>query len=97
MNDRTAKRLDHYKGALGRAGLSSGSPMLPIVRERYRELKGALPLYLEHNCECDPKSLEKAAVFFGLDHLEAADCIILLSHACSGEFSDKEAREEKGR
>ena len=87
---------DHYKGALGRAGFCSGSPMLPIVRERYRELKGALPLYLEHNCECDPKSLEKAAVFFGLDHLEAADCIILLRTLAAVNFPTRKRGRKKG-
>jgi hypothetical protein len=78
MPDKTAERLAHYKKLLKVRGVAPGPEgLIEYLRKRDDLTKGALRLYLE-GCECDQKSLDKAAKFFELDAKQEADCDILM-------------------
>jgi hypothetical protein len=77
--DRQQKRLNRHKELLG--------PWLPFhhfSEKAARELQATTPEevrlhFLRHFCGCDPKSLETAAKFFGLNHKSTPDCAVLAS------------------
>jgi hypothetical protein len=77
--DRQQKQLSRHKELLG--------PWLPFhhfSEKAARELQGTTPEgvrlhFLQHFCGCDPKSLESAARFFGLNHTSTPDCAVLAS------------------
>ena len=77
--DRQQKELNRHKELLG--------PWLPFhhfSEKAARELQGTTPEevrlhFLQHFCGCDPKSLEAAAKFFGLNPRSTPDCAVLAS------------------
>jgi hypothetical protein len=97
MPDKTAERLAHYKKLLKVRGVAPGPEgLIEYLRKRDDLTKGALRPYLE-GCECDQKSLDKAAKFFELDAKQEADCDIFDARVGGGAFSDAKTRPSKCR
>jgi hypothetical protein len=99
--EKTSRRLSHYKSLLRVRGLIDGG-MLDFFRDGSLEdpdpglTKRAFHLYLKDNCECDPKSLENAAKFFGLDLTRELDCDILIRVLAAVLFPTKRRGRAKG-
>ena len=99
MADKTARRLTHYRGLLKDRGLTAGG-MFDILRDNSRDqdglIKRALLLFLQDNCDCNPKSLERAADFFGLNLKQELDWDILIRVLAAVLFPTKKRGRTKG-